>query len=295
MTYEFGKLGNENRKFLSTIYKPALTEVFMKIRSMSPSVLPLKYDMRNIFGNVEIYNQGSLGSCTANAIAYAYKIMSLIRFRKAISICRLFVYYNERVIIGKVFEDSGAFIKDGFISMQTQGACLEKFWPYIEQRFTVMPSLMCYNEARLHRTRGYNAQLDPRDMVNAIKQCLVLNLPVVIGVMVYESFVSDLVARTGFIPVPNVQSERFVGGHALATLGFDDDKQHFIVINSWSEVWGDRGMCYIPYQFIANNDLYNDCHAFLDVELKLLVDDETSPEEIFDCLSPKNMRNCELI
>ena len=135
--------------------------------------------MRNIFGNVEIYNQGSLGSCTANAIAYAYKIMSLIRFRKAISISRLFVYYNERVIIGKVFEDSGAFIKDGFISMQTQGACLEKFWPYIEQRFTVMPSLMCYNEARLHRTKGFNAQLDPRDMVNAIKQCLVQNLLVV--------------------------------------------------------------------------------------------------------------------
>ena len=72
------------------------------------------------------------------------------------------------------------------ISMQTQGACLEKFWPYIESKFFTMPSVLCYNEARLHRTCGYNAQLDPSDMVQSIKQCLAINLPVFIGVMVYE-------------------------------------------------------------------------------------------------------------
>ena len=113
--------------------------------------------------------------------------------------------------------------------MQSQGACLEKFWPYNENQFRVMPSLPCYNEARLHRTHSYNSQLDPTDMVQSIKQSLALNLPVVIGVLVYESFQSDQAARTGFIPYPNTQTEKLLGGHALCCVGYDDNANHFIV------------------------------------------------------------------
>ena len=289
---EFGELGNQNRKFLKGIYQPKPTEIFMKVNS-SPQPLPSKCDLRNICGLIDIYNQGSLGSCTANAIAGAYKILALIKYNKYVSISRLFVYYNEIVMIGKIFEDSGAFIKDGFLSMQSQGACLEKFWPYNENQFRVMPSLPCYNEARLHRTHSYNSQLDPTDMVQSIKQSLALNLPVVIGVLVYESFQSDQAARTGFIPYPNTQTEKLLGGHALCCVGYDDNANHFIVLNSWGQVWGDRGFCYIPYPFIANNNLCNDCHAFFDVELRL-VGEEDSHDLTFNCFSPKIFNSCNV-
>lgn len=91
--------------------------------------------------------------------------------------------------------------------------------------------------------------------------------------------VSEETARTGVIPYPLVQSEPFHGGHALTCVGYDDMKQHFIVLNSWGDVWGDKGYGYIPYSFVANNDLCNDCHAFLDVELRLLNDEEVDSSQ----------------
>jgi C1A family cysteine protease len=284
-----GQYGQENRKFLSGIYKPKEIEVCLKVTK--PSNLPLNCDLRVLLGTCfEIYNQGRLGSCTANAIAHAYRIMCILRFNKEVSISRLFVYYNERVMIGKVYEDSGAFIKDGFLSMQSQGSCLEKYWPYIETKFTSTPPAVCYNEARLHRTHGYNSQLDPTDQVQSIKQWLVLKLPVVIGIMVYASFMTDECGKTGIIPVPNPHVERFVGGHALVSVGYDDIKQHFIVLNSWSSAWGDGGYCYIPYQYVANTELCNDCHAFSEVELKLLSVDEDPQELTARCMS---LGNCQ--
>ena len=278
---EHGEYGQENRKFLVGIYKPQPSEVFMKVAPDIP--LPAKCDLRTLVGPLEVYNQGSLGSCTANAIASAYKLMSFMKYRKKVAISRLFVYYNERVMINQVFQDSGAFIKDGFMSMQTQGACLESYWPYNET--TIRPPQICYN--------SYNAQLDPRDMVKSIKQCLALNLPVVIGVLVYDSFQSAQAASTGFIPYPNVQTEKLLGGHAICCIGYDDSLNHFIFVNSWGTVWGNQGVGYIPYAFIANNDLCNDCHAFLNVELRLLGEDEPSGVS-FDCLSPKNFDSCNL-
>jgi C1A family cysteine protease len=144
---------------------------------------------------------------------------------------------------------------------------------------------MSYNEARLHRTHSYNAQLDPRDMVKSIKECLALKLPVFIGVMVYESFQSEQAAKSGLIPYPNIQTEKFIGGHAVCVVAYDDSCNHFTFVNSWSDAWGDNGMGYIPYAYIANNDLCNDCHAFLDVELKLLgePDSGNSMEVVFNC------------
>lgn len=290
---DFGKYGNKNRKFLAGIYKPKPDEVFMRLSPPINVTLPSKYDLRTFVGNIEIYNQGSIGSCTAQAIAYAYKIMSIRKNRRPVSISRLFVYYNVRKMIGKVNEDSGGYIKDGFASMQKEGACLERFWPYVESWFTRTPSFGCYQEARNHRVSRYNSQLDPRNMVQSIKQCIALGLPVVIGVMVYESFQSKQTAKTGYIPIPNPLIEPLMGGHAMCVVGYDDEKQHFIVVNSWSEAWGDKGYCYIPYAFIANNDLCNDCHAFMEVELRLLGDDTEVPEDIFRC-STNLVNNCEL-
>lgn len=83
----------------------------------------------------------------------------------------------------------------------------------------------------------------------------------------------------------------------MVCVGYDDEKQHFIVLNSWGVEFGDKGYCYFPYDFISDNNLCNDCHAFLDVELKLFgEDDDCPPEDIFGCISPRNLINaCKTI
>src|SRR5580692_7685401 len=73
----------------------------------------------------EVYDQGQLGSCTANAIAGALEFEMLKQRLNAFTPSRLFIYYNERVIEGTTATDSGALIRDGIKSVNSQGACPE--------------------------------------------------------------------------------------------------------------------------------------------------------------------------
>jgi C1A family cysteine protease len=73
-----------------------------------------------------VYDQGQLGSCTANAIAGAIEFDQLKQNLPAVFIpSRLFIYYNERAIEGTVASDSGAQIRDGIKSVAKQGVCPE--------------------------------------------------------------------------------------------------------------------------------------------------------------------------
>ena len=49
--------------------------------------------------------------------------------------------------------------------------------------------------------------------------------------------------------MPNGKS---IGGHAMLIVGYNDDKQWFIVRNSWGNKWADNGYCYIPYDYIID-------------------------------------------
>src|SRR5260221_14356323 len=72
-----------------------------------------------------VYDQGMLGSCTANAIGGATEVdrpkQSLARFVPA----RLFIYYNERANEGTVDIVSGAKIRDGIKTVAQPGVSPE--------------------------------------------------------------------------------------------------------------------------------------------------------------------------
>ena len=57
---------------------------------------------------LQVYNQGNLGSCTANAIAQQIQIKT----QNKISISRLFQYWNSRLLEGTYQSDSGANLLD---------------------------------------------------------------------------------------------------------------------------------------------------------------------------------------
>jgi len=82
-----------------------------------------------------VYDQGQLGSCTANALAGAFEFDILKEKKKDFMPSRLFIYYNERVIEHSVSSDSGAQIRDGIKTMNKQGVCPESEWPYKVNQF----------------------------------------------------------------------------------------------------------------------------------------------------------------
>src|SRR5438874_788574 len=90
--------------------------------------LPMKVDLRRRCPRV--YNQGQIGSCTANAIAAAIEFDRKKQKLKDFIPSRLFIYYNERSMEHSVPLDNGAQIRDGIKSVAKQGACPETKWPY---------------------------------------------------------------------------------------------------------------------------------------------------------------------
>lgn len=211
----------------------------------------------------DVYDQGPLGSCTANAIAAAVQYERRRQgFADDFVPSRLFVYYNERVIEGTVSSDSGAMIRDGIKSVGRQGDCRESMWPYDVSKFSVKPDDLCYSQALKYKALDYWAV--PRVMTQ-MRGCLNAGFPFVFGFSVYESFETDAVAKDGIVPYPD-KDENLLGGHAVLAVGYDDTKPMlkrfppgcFICRNSWGPNWGDKGYFYLPYQYLTNADLSDD-------------------------------------
>src|SRR6476661_5903776 len=99
------------------------------------ATVPPAVDLRP--GCPPVYDQGQLGSCTANAIGAAIEYDRMKQNLTPDFVpSRLFIYYNERVIERTVSTDSGAQIRDGIKSVAKQGVCPEPDWPYDISKFT---------------------------------------------------------------------------------------------------------------------------------------------------------------
>jgi C1A family cysteine protease len=197
-----------------------------------------------------VYNQGQLGSCTANAIGAAIEFDQKKRFVPS----RLFIYYNERVIEGSVASDSGAQIRDGIKSVATLGAPPEKDWPYVIGKFSEKPPATACQAAKTDLVTLYQRLVQD---LNTMKGCLASGYPFVFGFTVYESFEGAAVAKSGIVPMPS-SSEKSIGGHAVMAVGYDDASREFLVRNSWGTDWGLKGYFKIPYAYLTETNLASD-------------------------------------
>jgi C1A family cysteine protease len=228
-------------------------------------VLPSKVDLRRRCPRV--YNQGRIGSCTANAIAAAIEFNRKRQKLRDFIPSRLFIYYNERSLEHSIPLDNGAQLRDGIKSVAKQGACPETEWTYDDTPADPItnlwppaakprrkPSKSCYTHAR--KFRAVNYQRVDR-MLSQMKGCLADGFPFVFGFTVYDSFQSAKVARTGVLQMPKPR-EGVVGGHAVLAVGYDDKAERFIVRNSWGIKWGKKGYFTMPYSYLLTDNLSDD-------------------------------------
>ena len=227
--------------------------------------LPAKVSLRSHCPPV--YNQGQIGSCTANAIAAAIQFDRRKQKLADFTPSRLFIYYNERSMEHSVPLDNGAQIRDGIKSVGKQGACPETEWTYddtaADSQTNVWPTgakpaqkppKSCFTDAKKYRTITYQ-RVDRT--LNQMKGCLADGYPFVFGFTVYEAFESEEVGSTGALEMPQ-PNEQVMGGHAVLAVGYDDKAQTFLVRNSWGTSWGKRGYFTMPYTYLLTENLSDD-------------------------------------
>jgi len=84
--------------------------------------------------------------------------------------------------------------------------------------------------------------------VDSMKKALAQYGPIPSSMMVFEDFKyykSGVYTQT--------PGSKFLGGHAILVVGYDDADQSFIVKNSWSTGWGEKGYFKIGYSEIGCN------------------------------------------
>ena len=222
-------------------------ELKMKPMKLRAAPLPDYVDLRPKMPPV--YDQGNLGSCTANALCAAFECI-VPNYMGS----RLFLYYNERMLENTIPDDQGAFLSDGIKCMEKYGICEESEWPYEPAKFAVKPPDKCYADALTHRV--ISASNIP-DTLYGMKQSLADGFPFVVGIILYSSFETEEVTATGIVPMPRPW-ENSLGGHAVLVCGYDDKNQVFIIRNSWGPTWGHDGYFYLPYAYLANPNLSTD-------------------------------------
>ncbi len=223
--------------------------------STKKSVLPATVDLRPFMTKVE--NQHQTSSCTANAVVGAYEYL-FKRFKKeSYDISRLFVYYNARVYTKREKEDSGSHIQYAMDSLKKIGACSEQTWAFgPKEQVVKQPPKEAYKEAKrflVDEVMFVPVKLD------AWKKTLADGYPIVFGTKTFESFGKTKANGIVSMPSPDEAGAKKHGCHAMLCVGYSDKDKMFIVRNSWGETWGEKGYCYIPYNYLMNVQWTADC------------------------------------
>ncbi len=138
--------------------------------------------------------------------------------------------------------------------MQRQGVSTWASMPYDQRNYTRRPPAAARNEAAKYKIKSfkYLNQSNP----TAIKSVLAKGVIVLGGLKVYDNFY-----RLGR-GVYTSGSGGFRGGHAIALIGYDDnktapngDRGAFKIYNSWSQRWGQGGYGWVSYRGVARTGL----------------------------------------
>ena len=219
--------------------------------SFSQSLTPTRdvVDLREYDSLIE--DQGILGSCVSHALTSAYENLVKQKYPESYTeLSRLYHYYYVRYIEQNVEEDSGVFeIRNALKALKTYNICAESIWPYDYNKFTVKPSDEASTEAKKRTILDYSYTDKSQEMIRALND----NYPVVVGMIIYSSFfmVDD---KDPIVKSP-IKNDRYLGGHSVCLVGYSLEQKMFIAKNSFGKRWGDRGYCWIPFDYV-------DTHVF---------------------------------
>lgn len=224
---------------------------------MASSELPSSVDLSD--GLPPVGYQGNQSSCVGWAVGYYYKTFqekkqygwdvtkTLHQFSPAF-------IYNQRPISDCDIDD-GMTIPSAFAILMEKGVATLAVFPYDDDDSCTQPNEWQLEAALPYRAKNYSYFFLGQGNANEsvlidMKRWLASGDTFVIAIPVYENFFH--------ITSPYIYDAvrgRYVGGHALQVVGYDDDIGGkgiggFKIVNSWGTPWGDGGYAYLSYNFV---------------------------------------------
>lgn len=210
-------------------------------------------------------NQGEQGSCVGWGSTYCGRTVlesvitnqnpDQIKFSPAFT-------YNQIGANGC----QGSYITDAVQLMTTKGAVPFDEFPYDASSCEKKPDNRILEDASKFKMRGANRlTLNGDDYtvdVNAMRQNLAHNAPVIIGMSVGGSFMHDMEGKEVWNPDQSDYSKNGFGGHCICVIGYDDNYFQqdgaFLIQNSWGPQWGKNGRAWISYKDLVyfTNEAY---------------------------------------
>jgi len=243
--YKFKRqcLDIRDKKF-HLIYKQRIVEKL-------PNILNLRDKIK-----LPVLSQGDLGSCVANATSSAILFFQKRSKKREFQASRLYIYYFSRLVENSIYIDAGCEIRTAMKAVAKYGACREELFPYNIEKFTQRPNKFLRKEGKsLIKNFRYLA-IDQE--LNIIKNCLFQGYPIIFGIELYESSECSKNLKSGIISMPDINNEKYIGGHCVLLVGYDDINEMFCFLNSWGSDVGDDGYFYIAYDYVLDNSLATD-------------------------------------
>lgn len=189
----------------------------------------------------EVYDQGGVGSCVAQALALACEMVAPRAGYAPERPDRTELYYLARRAIGTTREDSGAILADG-IEVLRGGWRAEQSAPspWWDQSYTAPPAPRRGDEPRV-----VSAEAIAHD-VDTVLWELACGHPVVVGLRVTDQW--DAPGEVIAAPTGDVR-----GGHAVCLVGYqrDGDRVQVRARNSWGARWCDGGEAWLDAAWLG--------------------------------------------
>lgn len=225
--------------------------------------LPSRVDLRSHCPRIQ--DQGSLGTCTAHAVAGAYGYEQRVQKLRVINPSRLFINYNELALTNQTKKRKPTVrLRDALKAVAKKGVCPESVWKYRDNPSLLLkqPPKKAFDAASKRRVFEYHRipieSMKPEVFLKHLKRCLADRCPVVFGFELYESFKTDKVKKTGIVPIPDRKHDKFDTGHAVMAVGYDDRRKAVLFRNSWGTDWGMKGYFWMPYKMISDPKFTHD-------------------------------------
>lgn len=199
-------------------------------------------------------NQEQCNACTSNATANALRFVTQNGPKVAQS--RLFIYWNARVNVAgwSASADTGLTIRDAMKAVAKYNSIPETVWPYdpVPARVFVQPSQEAVDVANSSiETFSY---MSVPQTEQDIKGALATGHPIVLGILLLDSFENPGPDATGYVKMTGNQ----LGWHAVAMVGYDDSTRRFKFQNSWGAGFGVDGFFELDYDWILSPQTASD-------------------------------------